>query len=158
MDRLRSVGITFVPLNERKGVATPVRIRGPIAGIEFFAEGRELELDCRLALSLHQIAPVLHRHGVDRVRFSGAYVYRQSRHGRLSYHANGLAIDVHDIWVRGTKLEVKKDFARNAGCSSPIPLLNQIACELRHASLFQEFLTPDYDQDHRDHLHLAIPR
>lgn len=114
--------------------------------------------DCRLALALAEVAPDLRTLGVTRARFSGAYVYRMSRAGRLSLHAHGLALDLHEFVAFGRSFEVKRDFARGLGdaCQEGAPLLNQVACRLRHRRVFKEFLTPDDNADHHDHLHLAI--
>jgi hypothetical protein len=115
-------------------------------------------VDCRFALGLWHVAPALTELGVSRVRFSGAYVYRTSRKGRLSLHAYGLALDVHEVTTADGTFSVKRDFARGIGdgCSAGAPLLNRLSCRLRAPGLFRELLTPDYNADHHDHLHLGI--
>lgn len=156
---LRRSGVTFQPLGSLKGVENPVRVTGTLGGISFYAsDGRALELDCRLALALAELTPVFRAHGVTRARFSGAYSYRQTRTGRLSHHALGLAIDLHDISFGDRTLSVKGDFARNVGCGNDAPHLNQLACQMRNSRMFEEFLTPDFNQDHHDHLHISVPK
>ncbi len=151
--------VRFKSLEERPGIETPVRIDGPIGGVTYFAHGLQLIVDCRMGLALVRIAPLLARHDITRVRFSGAYVYRLTRHGKLSLHANGLALDVHQVFTKdGTSYEVERDFARGVGCAKDVPFVNRLACELRETELFRELITPDYDADHKDHLHLGIPR
>jgi hypothetical protein len=150
--------VRFKKLDERPGIETPILVTSPIGKVTYFAHGIDLLLDCRMALTLAQVSPLLQKHGVTRVRFSGAYVYRLTRHGKLSLHANGLALDVHALTVGKEVHEVEKEFARGKGCEGDLPLVNRIACELRDTQLFREVITPDYDADHKDHLHVAIPR
>ena len=120
--------------------------------------GNPLVADCRLALALYRVAPVLRDLGVSSMRFSGAYSYRMSRVGRLSLHAYGLAIDVHEMVVNAGRVAVERDFAPGLayGCAGESPALNRVACQLKATGLFQELLTPDYNADHRNHFHLAI--
>lgn len=156
---LRKAGVDFRPMDNLKGVENPVEIRGKLGGIVFYAsDHRPLQLDCRLALALEDLRPVFARHGLTRARFSGAYSYRRTRSGRLSHHAHGLAIDLHDLEFGGKSFSVTNDFARNVGCSSENPPLNRLACAMREQRLFEEFLTPDFNFDHRDHLHISVPR
>jgi hypothetical protein len=157
--RLGETGIRFASAEPKKGVATPVVIQGPIAGIEFWSHGRGAMItDCRLALALRDVAAELRELGVTKVRFSGAYVYRMSRVGRLSLHAHGLALDVHEVEAQGRSFDVRRDYARGLadGCEASAPLLNRMACRLRQRRVFKELLTPDDNADHHDHLHLAI--
>ena len=96
--------------------------------------------------------------GVERVRYSGAYVYRTTRSGRLSHHAYGLAIDLHEFQQGGETWSVKKDFRKNVDCGENDRGLNALACHMRASVFFDEFLTPDFNADHRDHLHISVPR
>ncbi len=107
-----------------------------------------------------ELAPELEAQGVTQVRFSGAYVYRTRRSGTLSLHANGLAIDIHDVWFGSERLSVKKDFARGQGreCRPGMARLNVLACRVREARLFKELLTPDDNADHHDHFHFGVAR
>ncbi|MBX3127842.1 MAG: extensin family protein [Polyangiaceae bacterium] len=159
LERLRAAGVDFQQPGERRGVVTPVVIQGGLAGVDYVAgAGLPLELDCRMALTLVEVAPVLRALGVTRFRFSGAYVYRMSRVGRLSLHAHGLAIDLHAAEAGGAWHEVKTAFTKNLadGCATEAPVLNRIACELKKTGRFRELLTPDYNADHHDHFHLGI--
>lgn len=154
---LAATGTTFERVEETRGISAPVSVKGPVGGVEYWAsDKRPLLLDCRLGLALHRVGPLLRSHGVTRARFSGAYVYRTTRTGKLSLHAHGLAIDLHDIVVGGTTLTVKEHFARGGGCGGDVPLLNRIACDLAETRLFRELLTPDSNRDHHDHFHLAV--
>ncbi len=157
LERLREQGVRFESLPEERGVQTPILLRGPVGGVDFWSSGGAMVVDCRMALALTHVAPVFASLGVKRARFSGAYVYRTSRKGRLSLHAYGLAIDVHAVST-DQEFSVSKDFARGLGdgCNDQAPVLNQLACRLRSQGLFRELLTPDYDADHHDHLHLGL--
>lgn len=158
LEQLRARKVQAKPLPGQKGVDTPVVVTGPISGVEFFSDNGPMVLDCRLALGLSDIAPDFQALGVTRARFSGAYVYRTSKQGRLSLHAYGLAIDIHQVFTKDGLLSVEHDYKKALvdGCTPEAPLLNRLACRLRARGLFRELLTPDYDADHHDHIHLGI--
>jgi len=142
-----------------RGVENPVEIRGALGGVHYYAtDGRSFQMDCRLALALDELGPTMQEFGITRIRYSGAYVYRTTRTGRLSHHAYGLAIDLHDFETKRNTLAVKRDFKRNVSCGARAPQLNDLTCALRRQPLFEEFLTPDYNADHYDHLHVSVPR
>jgi hypothetical protein len=137
----------------------PVRVTGPINGIDFFSEGeRGITCDCRMVLALDWSARALAPLGVTGIRHSGAYVYRTTKSGRPSLHARGLAIDVHAVDFGGHVRWVEKDFerGRRGDCDPDAPALNRVECQLRSLQLFRELITPDDNHDHHDHLHLAI--
>ena len=158
LELLRASAVPFRELESSRGVDTPIVVNGPIHGIEFWSPGGPMLVDCRFALGLSRVAPHFAALGIVRVRFSGAYVYRTSRSGRLSLHAYGLALDVHEVSTRAATYSVKRDFARGLGdgCVESAPLLNRLYCRLLAPGLFRELLTPDYNADHYDHLHLGI--
>jgi len=155
--RLEAQNVRFQPLAEERGVTTPIQLLGPIGGVEFHSSLGPMIVDCRLALALTRMAPIFGSLGIRRARFSGAYVYRTARTGRLSLHAYGLAVDVHSV-TSDREYSVKSDFERGLadGCAENAPLLNQLACRLKSQGLFQELLTPDYNADHYDHLHIGL--
>jgi hypothetical protein len=156
--RLAARGIAARPANVKRGVDTPVLVTGPIGGVRFWSTSGPLIADCRLVLGLSEVAVDFASLGVESVRFSGAYVYRTSRKGRLSLHAYGLAMDVHELRTASGTQTVKRHFLRGTAesCSGSEPVVNQLACRLRRRGLFRELLTPDYNADHHDHLHLGI--
>lgn len=159
LEWLRRHQVQFRVLDAKRGMTTPVEIRGPIGGVTYLSPDNEpLVCDCRLAVALHWTAPHLKAFGITEVQHAGAYVYRTTRKGRLSLHALGLAIDVRDLRGQGRLWSVEKNYytgLRN-GCSPTSPELNRIACRLESLDLFKELLTPDYNYDHHDHFHLAI--
>lgn len=156
---LDATGTSYKKLGAKNGVETPIEVTSDIGGVRYEpGAGQSLLCDCRFAVALHRVAQVLKSAGVSRIRFSGAYSYRMSRVGRLSLHAYGLAMDVHEITVNGTTLAVRQDFRRGLsnGCASDAPALNQVACRLKSAGMFRELLTPDFNSDHWDHFHLGV--
>ena len=159
LSELRSRGVPFRINAPVLGVATPVVLAGPLHGLRFYApDKRPFLADCRLLLALDEIAPELLTLGVSEVRFSGAYVYKLTHPGRMSMHAYGLAVDLHAFHVRGTTLEVKRDFARARGtaCTSGMPTLNLVACRMRAHGVFKELLSPDDNAAHFDHFHVGL--
>lgn len=157
--RLNAGGVRFDALDATRGVVNPILVKSDLGGIRYVPTGGlPLLVDCRFALTLMQLGPMLRELGVSAMHYSGAYVYRMSSKGRLSLHANGLAIDVHEVTVHGEQLSVKKAFVKGLGdsCESNFPPLNRVACHLKRSGVFREMLTPDYNADHHDHLHLAI--
>jgi hypothetical protein len=155
---LAARGVSFQRSEPVLGVATPVSVNGSVAGVRFYSvEKKPFVLDCRLALALHEIAPDLRALGIVEARYSGAYVYRTSHPGRMSLHAYGLAIDLHEFKVSGgAGLLVKKAFARGRNCGSELPLLNELACRIRARRLFHEQIGPDDNAAHYDHFHLGL--
>jgi hypothetical protein len=163
LQELEARGVDFVALHKSRGVRMPVQIEGPIAGVVYRpTTSLPLIVDCRFALILAEVAPVLRRNGVQAVDFSNAHFYRSTRWGKLSLHANGLALDIHRVTLdSGEELSVQDHFRRRLGrrgCSEAAPALNRIACDLRATRLFGELLTPDYNGEHRDHFHLGVTR
>jgi hypothetical protein len=158
---LDQAGVKYARIEGKKGVDTPIEIKSPIGGIRYDGgAGNPMITDCRLAVALDRVAPILRELRVSSLRFSGAYSYRMSRVGRLSLHAYGLALDVHEIVIDGQRLSVQRDFVRGLanGCAPESPALNRVACELERTGMFRELLTPDYNADHANHFHLAIAR
>lgn len=157
--RLREMQVPFDSIEQLKGVDTPVRITGPVGGIHYPSLGRRsLECDCRFALALLRAAPILRNLGVTEMHFSSAYRYTRAPSGRLSRHAYGLALDVHRVTVAGELLWISRDYqvALGDGCRGDSPALNRMACLMKKWGLFDRVLTPDYNEAHHNHFHLAI--
>jgi hypothetical protein len=156
---LRNHGIAHRPLDPKPGMETPIEVHGPIGGV-WFRTGQTTTTvcDCRLAVALHWVSPELRALGVTAVRHSGAYVFRNQRSGRASLHARGLAIDVHDVHIGDRWLSVEETYQKGLDdtCHPGASLINRVTCRLGRTGLFKELLTPDYNRDHHDHLHLAI--
>jgi hypothetical protein len=159
LSRLSARGVPFHALDHELGVKTPIVVDGPIAGIRYYTGANgPLIADCRLVLALELVGPSLTALGVSDVRFSGAYVYRLSNKGRVSLHAYGLAIDMHGFTRLGVHYEVERDFRKGLGTTLPAdaPALNAIATRFHASGLFHEYLTPDDNADHHDHVHVGV--
>ncbi|MEO6600219.1 MAG: extensin family protein [Polyangiaceae bacterium] len=156
--RLADHSVRFHTVEREMGVKTPIIVDGPIEGIRFNSGSGPLVADCRLVLALALVAPSLTAYGVSDVRFSGAYVYRLSNKGRVSLHAYGLAIDLHGFTRLGTHYEVEHDFHKGIGVTTAedAPIANGFASRLRKSGLFHEYLTPDDNADHHDHVHVGV--
>jgi len=161
-DCLAQLSLRAVPyhsLDHELGVKTPIVVDGPIAGIRYYTGANgPLIADCRLVLALDLVGPALTAIGVSDVRFSGAYVYRLSNKGRVSLHAYGLAIDMHGFTRLGVHYEVDRDFRKGLGTalSADAPAINTIATRFHNSGLFHEYLTPDDNADHHDHVHVGV--
>jgi hypothetical protein len=156
---LAELPVSYEPVEEKPGILTAIRVTGPVAGIRYHSgAGLPFLCDCRLAVALVWSAPLLRQLGVTDVRYSGVYVYRMSRVGRLSMHAYGLAIDLHEFIASGSRLEVEEAYQTGLAdpCSASAPVLNRLACGFKALGLFKEVLTPDYNADHHDHFHLGL--
>jgi len=156
--RLGGHGVRFHTLDRQLGVRTPIVVDGPIAGVRYYTGSGPLVADCRLVLALALVGVELTAYGVTDVRFSGAYVYRLSAKGRVSLHAYGLAIDMHGFTRFGVHYEVQHDFHKGLGTAlgADLPVTNAIAAQFHNSGLFHEYLTPDDNADHHDHVHVGV--
>ncbi len=156
LDKLR---IPHHRLSPRGRVATPVAITGPIGGVLYTQNGKPaLTCDCRLALALEWASPVFLAWHITEVEHYGAYSNRSTRGGRVSRHADGLALDMARFKFPDRSLSVVDAYGRGwgAGCTDKAPAINRVVCQLRELGLFRELITPDHDADHFNHVHIAI--
>ena len=177
---LTSRGVPFTHVDDARAVLAPVRLAGPLRGIEIHsvlpAKQRgtsPLEiLDCRLVLALDDFAQLLARYDV--VEIVHMSVYRPPRktwpEGRIgTRHDGALAIDIGKfIRKDGTALDVEKHFHGRIGTKTcgpntgPSPVtpeataLRAIVCEAADQRLFNVELTPDYNWQHRNHFHMEV--
>ncbi len=173
---LRERQLPFRRVGEMHGVATALRIDGAILGIELRGPGGSSPygvLDCRLALALAEMAPLLQRHGVRAIRIDNMY-RPNARFGgkrKRSQHSYGLAVDIFAFTFQdGTVLEIEDTWearlgkpvcgstAAAQGISNPERRLRNLVCDLVRAGIFHHVLTPHYDRAHANHLHLDIKR
>ncbi|HVZ71228.1 MAG TPA: extensin family protein [Polyangia bacterium] len=180
---LRDRGVAFAVEPPTKGVRTPLRLAGPTLGaLRLVARdakpGAPMPvMDCELARALLEATPLFQASHVRDLIFSGMYQYRTRRgSSKLSEHAHGLAIDVHQFVTTDGKLyDVRRDFEQGVGewpkegvrdlvaCvgSPEMPAartLRELACTLRASSGFREIITADDNTDHEDHFHIeAFP-
>jgi len=166
--RLRRLGVSFRRARPRRGLVTPVVITGRVNGLKLTPMwGRRPALmDCRFALILHRIAPIVRRVGVDELRYSGFYSYRYvSGSGRLSRHASGMAADIFAVrGPGGFRANVLKDWVKAKGrpgdCVAGVTsrkgrVLRRLACALEYSGLLFQVITPDSNYAHRNHYHLS---
>lgn len=169
--RLRKLRVGFRPGPRRRGLATPVVITGPINGLKLTPMwGRRPALmDCRFALILHRIAPIVRRVGVDEFRYSGFYSYRYvAGSGRLSRHGNGMAADIFEVrGPGGLRANVLKDWVKAKGrpgnCVAGVTdrkarVMRRLACALEYSGILFQVLTPDSNYAHRNHYHFSAMR
>src|SRR5688572_16086341 len=103
------------------GVATPLRLDGPLQGVRFVTPGQKSPygiLDCRLALALDQLSVMLVQRGVTDVRVDNMYRPKAKLPGRHkpSQHSYGLAIDIYGFTLSGgKKLDVEADWHGDLG-------------------------------------------
>jgi hypothetical protein len=180
---LRDRGVAFAVEPATKGVRTPIRLAGALLGPLRLVHrdhkpGAPMPvMDCELARALLDAAPIFGASGVRDLVFSGMYQYRTRRgSSKLSEHAHGLAVDVHQfVKLDGTVLDVERDFEPGVGewpkegtrdlvacVGSPENpagrTLRELACALRAASVFREIITADDNSDHDNHFHVeAFP-
>jgi len=154
-----------------------MRVDGPLRGVTFLTPGWKSKygvLDCRLALTVDELAEVLAKHDVARVLVGTAYrpgSRLPRRRRKLSQHGHALAIDVVSFYLNdGTELNIQDDYHGEIGQPSCGPeavlteptedaiKLRNLVCDIARARLFHFMLTPNYDAAHHDHLHLDIKR
>lgn len=159
------------------GIALPIRVNGPIAGVRYRASDRtevhEL-MDCRLGVALVRFSRMLRHLGIHEVTHYSTY--RPAGSSALSHnpiqarHAGGMAIDA--AWFMrddGARFNVERDFHGHLGrivCGpeARVPhhdaarLLRTIACDSARRGLFTVILTPNFNYQHRNHFHLEVTR
>jgi len=177
-DRVRAAKLPVKSAGGAPGVATPMRVDGPLHGVTFRGPGPKSKhsvMDCRLVLALDAFAKVLASHGVTDVYYGNTYRpkarFRGQRGRTPSQHAYALAIDIVRFDLRdGTVLRVEADYHGKLGTPSCGPdavmterspasvLFRNIVCDVARAGVFHHMLTPGYDAAHRTHFHFDIQR
>jgi hypothetical protein len=170
LDRLDELGVPYKPAAGKPGVAVPVEVTGPLGGVTWRSWSRRpLVVDCSLVFSLVHAGRFLTEAGITEAFYSSAYARRNVRGTNTpSRHSYGLAVDVHVFAAAGgPELSVADDFEQGLGDAMDCvgePLtpagttLKLVTCRLERSGLFRLVLTPDFDEDHWNHLHLeALP-
>jgi hypothetical protein len=177
-DRVRAAKLPVKPAGGAPGVATPMRLDGPLHGVTFRGPGAKNKhsiMDCRLVLALDAFAEVLAPHGVTDVYYGNTYRpkarFRGLRGRKPSQHAYALAMDIVRFDLRdGTVLRVEADYHGKLGTPSCGPdavitertpaavVFRNIVCDVARAGVFHHMLTPSYDPAHRTHFHFDIQR
>lgn len=164
----------YSPNQATRDVVLPVQLSGALNGVSIVMNGAKAPgtrgdydvFDCRLALSLDDWTRDLGRRGVRVLRHAsllrpGAVVRRS---GRPSQHALGLAIDVASLELQdGTRYEIERDFSGAIGAPVCVEQaeptarwLRALVCDTHQSRVFNLILTPNYNADHHDHVHLDL--
>lgn len=172
--------IPFDKESATRGVLDPVRLTGPLHGVEYRTNLKPAArtttpyeiADCRLVLALDDFAVILEAHNVVDVRHYSIY-----RSPGASWpvdklglrHNGGLAIDAARFILRdGSFLDVDQHFNGAIGAktcgegSGPRPAtakaieLRAILCEAVAQRMFNFHLTPNYNRPHKNHFHLEV--
>lgn len=160
---------------DTRGIATPLRLPPTLGGVRFVTapSGSKFGLlDCRLALTLAELAVVLAQHEVVSIRVDNFYRpwAKLSKHVKSQHH-HGLAMDIVSFGLRdGRTLLVDRDWQAGVGdgvcgpnavmheATDEAVRLRNLVCDVARAELFHHMLSPSYDAAHRDHLHWDIKR
>ena len=161
---LGRAGIRHVALPPRSegqcGHDDAVRLRrGGAIDIDWSPRGPAASCPVAAALALwewHVVQPAALKHFGSRVKeidHLGSYACRRlygRAEGGYSEHATANAIDVEGFRLEdGTRIAVARDWSREGASSDFLRNVRDGACPL-----FATVLSPDYNEAHRDHLHL----
>lgn len=176
------LGKAFKRQGPANGIATPLRVVGPLGSVELKVPPPKLPwglLDCRQALVWIDILPTLEKHEVATVRIDNFYRNRSRiRRGKKSQHAYGLAADIMSITFRdGREVVVLDDFFGKRGepvCGPEAQIhppaeatledvkdaisMRNLVCDLARQGAFNGMLTPNFNQAHENHFHFDIKR
>jgi len=163
-----------------RGITTPVRLTGPLHGVEFRTNLPAAQrattpwelADCRLVLALDDFAEILAAHDIVEVRHYSMHrlVPKGWPEGKpTKQHMAGNAIDAARFIARdGSYLDVDQHWhgaIGDATCgdkAAPHPAtrealaLRSILCEAVSRRLFNVVLTPNFNRPHKNHFHLEV--
>ena len=173
---LEDRGIAYERATAGPLVDAPVRLTGSLHDVTFthvHPRANGAVLDCRLLLALDDFSVLLREHEVTQVGFVAAY--RPDRTGKAKpgrRHPAGLAMDI--AWFErddGARLVVDSDYvgrvgAKTCGLRAQQPpagnehaaAIRSLVCDTAKERLFHLFLTPNYNRDHHDHVHVEVRR
>jgi hypothetical protein len=165
--------VDFVPAQPTPGVLAPVRLRGPLAGgvsihsalPEAARAKAAMEIfDCRLVLALDDFSAMVAKHGVVTMIHLSAYRPRKQFGCTRKYagkqHCAALAVDIARFERKdGTALVVQRDWHGRVGrptCPARPNELWSIVCDAADRALFNVMLTPNFNAQHFNHIHVEI--
>lgn len=177
---LKERKIAFTREGDTRGVVIPVRLAGPLHGVEFKTNLPDKQRattiweigDCRLILAMDDFSAILAQHDIVTVIHYSMYRapakdWPADKPG--TRHPGGLALDAAKFIKKdGSKLVVDDDFHGAIGdktCgdgAAPHPAtpeaieLRAILCEAAAQHLFNVMLTPNYNKPHHNHFHLEV--
>lgn len=146
-------------------VDDPVSVRPVLRGVTFRpsrvgAAPVPMFAACALALSMDKMSQVLAERGITDVVYFAIYGCRVvAGSSNLSEHARARALDVAGLRAAsGTTHLVLSDWEKHqpAPVTAGGQLLRQVATALYDADIFHIILTPDYNADHANHLHMDL--
>ena len=177
---LKKRKIPYALLGKTSGVELPLRLTGPLHGVDFHGgEPAALRstspseiLDCRLALALDDFAGILEDHHiVEAVHWS---IYRAPPIGTedaAADHTAGLAMDLGALFEDdGSRTGIAEEWRGEIGAktcgngAAPVPStkrawrLRAVLCATAASHFFHVVLTPNFNAAHHDHFHLEIKR
>jgi hypothetical protein len=159
---LAAGGITFEPVADRREGECQVLGAGRLGeGLAPLSPARPV-MTCREALALavwerHSVQPAARRDlgaGVVGIEHFGTYNCRAIRGDapHMSQHALANAIDVSGFRLADHReISVLKDYRRDDGAGRFLHAVHADGCRI-----FGHSLGPDFNADHRDHLHLDM--
>jgi len=164
--------IPFVRAEDTPGVLAPVRLRGPLGVVAIHSMLPEAQratspmeiFDCRLVLALDDFAAMLAPRGVVEMIHLSAYRSKKQFGCTKKYdgeqHCAALAVDIAEFKRRdGTALVVQRDWHGKVGeptCPSRPNELWSIVCDAADRALFNVMLTPNFNAQHFNHIHVEI--
>lgn len=134
---LKTRQVSFREVDDARGVLAPVRLAGPLGGVDYHTEAPRAErsktpfevFDCRLVLALHDFSAILVAHDIDEAIIFSAWRPPEKGWpaGKLATrHPGALAVDIRKMMKKageaGTErgsLEVERDWA---------PAIDQPSC------------------------------
>ncbi|MBI2388322.1 MAG: extensin family protein [Deltaproteobacteria bacterium] len=172
---LAARGVRFDDASPSPTIVDPIKV-APLLGDVTFRhvhdpKPRWLWVDCRFALRLHAATDLLRARGVREVLHVGTYEPKcvgggtpESRPGCTpSAHALGMAIDVVSLVTAHDDFVFERDFVKRGDatptCETPRrgardTFLKELVCALD--GTFNVLLTPNWDDRHKTHVHLAL--
>jgi hypothetical protein len=174
-------GVPFVRGEPTDGVLEPERLRGPLRGVAIHTgapiavrERSSMEIfDCRLVVALDDFAALASARGVVEMNHISAYRPKSAYGCTVKYpglqHCAALAVDIAVFKLAdGTVWNVQKDFHGHVGSptcgptahpTAPTPAstaLWGLVCDAADRGIFNVMLTPNYNAEHFNHLHVEI--
>jgi len=126
-------------------------------GFTFFnsaGQATPLKISCRMAVALMRMIDVMHDLGLDNLTHLGVYNCKVSADGKPSRHGMGNAIDVAKFHgTDGTTYTIYQYYFQNTDVGR---MLRNIAEQLHQHKVFNQVLTPEYNEQHANHFHLDL--
>ncbi|OGQ98757.1 MAG: hypothetical protein A2284_11155 [Deltaproteobacteria bacterium RIFOXYA12_FULL_61_11] len=143
--------------NPACAIEYPVLFPAILNGFTFFnsaGQATPLKISCRMAVALMRMIDVMHDLGLDNLTHLGVYNCKVSADGKPSRHGMGNAIDVAKFHgTDGTTYTIYQYYFQNTDVGR---MLRNIAEQLHQHKVFNQVLTPEYNEQHANHFHLDL--